>query len=385
MNVSLRRKPIAGGMLSLYLDFYPPIINPETGKPTRRQFLGLYVHDEKALKILRKRITPLDKKQDKETETLAENIRSQRQVEISKESFGFLIKETTQESFFEFFKSFVEQRKIENHSLRVNYKNMFNHFEQFCKGKCSFGEVTKERIEKFRSYLKTAKSHNMKVERKRIISNSTSAHYFTLFKAVVIEAYKKKKILDNPCRDVAGIKVNTIHRQYLTLDELKSLVITDCYMPELKRASLFSALTGLRYSDIHKLTWKEVVNVEGEGHYVRFTQKKTKEAEMMPIGEQAVKFLGERGGNSEKVFKTLHYTSFLNEKLQDWVTKAGIDKHITFHCFRHTYAILQLAGGTDIYTVSNMLGHTDLKTTKIYAKILNPEKRKAADRIQLGL
>lgn len=65
--------------------------------------------------------------------------------------------------------------------------------------------------------------------------------------------------------------------------------------------------------------------------------------------------------------------------------KAGITKHVTFHCARHTYATLQLTLGTDIYTVSKLLGHRHLKTTEIYAKVIDERKQQAANKIKLNL
>jgi site-specific recombinase XerD len=72
-------------------------------------------------------------------------------------------------------------------------------------------------------------------------------------------------------------------------------------------------------------------------------------------------------------------------KLQQWMMKAGISKTITFHCARHTYATLQLTAGTDIYTVSKLLGHKELKTTQVYAKIIDDKKKEAANKIILDL
>ena len=82
------------------------------------------------------------------------------------------------------------------------------------------------------------------------------------------------------------------------------------------------------------------------------------------ISLEALELCGEWG--TGKVFKGLT-RSMTHHPLKQWIAEAGIIKHITFHCFRHTYATLQLANGTDIYTVSKMLGHTNVKTTQIYA------------------
>jgi len=98
-----------------------------------------------------------------------------------------------------------------------------------------------------------------------------------------------------------------------------------------------------------------------------------------------LQLLGERTSPTDRVFIGLKYSAWHNLHLQQWMLKAGITKSITFHCARHTYATLQLTLGTDIYTVSKLLGHKDLKTTQIYAKIIDEKKREAANRIKLDL
>ena len=150
----------------------------------------------------------------------------------------------------------------------------------------------------------------------------------------------------------------------------------------MKRAALFSALTGLRHCDIQKLKWKEI-NMDGEQPRLHFTQKKTKGVEYMPISEQALQLCGERGLPEQLVFEDLPNPSWISKPLKRWIEAAGIKKSISFHCFRHSYATLQLASGTDIYTVSKMLGHTNVKTTQIYAKVVDEKKNKAAQAIQL--
>jgi len=133
------------------------------------------------------------------------------------------------------------------------------------------------------------------------------------------------------------------------------------------------------------MTWGEVEYIEGQGYFLNFSQKKTKGVEYYPISEQAVSLLNERGEPTDRVFEGLEYSAYQNKYLYQWIGAAGITKDITFHSFRHTFATLQLFSGTDIYTVSKMLGHKDLKTTQLYAKIVDDTKRKAADKIKLDM
>jgi site-specific recombinase XerD len=104
------------------------------------------------------------------------------------------------------------------------------------------------------------------------------------------------------------------------------------------------------------------------------------------MSPQALALCGKRQKDDEqKVFPELLKTEHINPPIREWVAKAGIEKHITFHCFRHTYATLQIASGTDIYVVSKLLGHTNVVTTQKYAKVVDSKKQKAATAIKLNL
>ena len=180
------------------------------------------------------------------------------------------------------------------------------------------------------------------------------------------------------------IKPEETQRQSLTIEELKKLDMTDCTQPVLKKAALFSAITGLRFSDIQKLTWGEIEETSSSGvkqYTLHFRQKKTKGVEILPISERAFSLLGDRQHHSSKVFKNLKYSAYQNIHLKQWVLAAGIHKKITFHNFRHTFAMLQLDMGTDILTIRDMLGHRALKTTMVYAKSGNLAKKIAANKI----
>jgi integrase len=131
------------------------------------------------------------------------------------------------------------------------------------------------------------------------------------------------------------------------------------------------------------LRWSEIQR-DGNNYRLNFTQQKTKEAEYMPINEQAYKLCGTPQAPDRLVFEDLTDAAWISKPLKRWLYAAGITRKITFHCFRHTFATLQLAKGTDIYTVSKMLGHTNVKTTQIYAKVVNEKKEQAAKAIKIA-
>ena len=167
---------------------------------------------------------------------------------------------------------------------------------------------------------------------------------------------------------------------YLTVEEIKKLSNTHCSHPVIKRAFLFSCLTGIRKGDISRLTWSDV-QTQGQFTRIIFRQEKTDNVEYLDINSQASALLGERGLSDEKIFKGFTNPMTISKILTSWVKEAGIKKKITFHCARHTFAVMMLDLGTDIYTVSKLLGHKKLTTTQIYAKVLDKNKQQAVNKI----
>lgn len=375
MKVTLREKPIKDGRKSLYLDFYPAIPHPETGKPTRREFLGLYVYEKPRIE--------LERKHNKETRLLGENICAQRQLSVQSGHYGFLNKTASNADFLVWFKGQAEQEKKKRSiGSRNNWMSVCQHLENFSGGSLPVSEVTENFCKQFKEYLASASSLNTNRSVKTKLAHNSAAGYFTVFKTAIKRAADAKVLEINPTERIKRITVKETQREFLTLDELQALAKTDCDLPDLKRAALFSALTGLRYSDIEKLTWSEVHSNKDE-HSLRFTQQKTEGVETLPISESAYALLGER--EEGKVFPDLAYSAWQNLKLQQWCFRAGITRSITFHAFRHTFATLQLSMGTDLYTISKMLGHRSISTTQIYAKVVDKAKREAAEKIKLTI
>ncbi|RAU81978.1 site-specific integrase [Pontibacter arcticus] len=376
-KVTLRQKPISKGRQTLYLDYYPPIPNPETGKLTRREFLSLFVYDKPK--------TPLDKQHNKDTQVLAANIRATRQLEVQNKQYGFLPTSQRDTTLNAYYTELAAKREGSN---SANWKSSLYFLNQFFDEGIKLSQLTAPICNDYKAFLLTAPNQRGKDKEKKNatpISRNTAVSYFNKFKATLKQAYKDGLLQTDLNKNIQAIKPQETQREYLTLEELQTLYSTPCSLPIIKQAAIFSALTGLRFSDIQKLTWSELQQSQAEGYYIQFRQQKTKGVEVLPVPEQAILLLGERGKPEAKAFPDLQYSAYNNSFLKDWIKAAGITKPITFHCFRHTYATLQLSLGTDIYTVSKMLGHRELKTTQVYAKVIDKAKREAAGKIKLSL
>jgi integrase len=388
IKVKLRQKPISGKRQSLYLDFYPAVTHPETGEQTRREFLGMYINAEKVKdengKIKNIKLSPIDKQHNIDTLKIAEQIRQKRENHLNKpeiytgyEKQQLKIKEQGEKNFINYFKTLADKRKDSNHD---NWVSSYNYLETFTNGNLKFADLNEKFCNEFKEYLLTTKSNK---SNKVTLSQNSAVSYFNKIKAALKQAYKDGLLQTDLNAKIEPIKQTETRRNFLTIEELNSLVKTECNNPLLKRAALFSSLTGLRFIDIKNLIWGELEYIKDNGYFINFTQQKTEGVEVMPISEQAYSLLGERKEPTDKVFPNLTYSAYENKHLFQWIGAAGITKDISFHCFRHTFATLQLSKGTDIYTVSKMLGHRDLKTTQIYAKIIDKTKREAADKIKL--
>jgi integrase len=418
-KVTLRQKNISRGRKSLYLDFYPAIINPKTSKKTRRQFLGLYLYiDKKELKNdiqeLTDRIERLKsegkstKSQEKElidnktfltgfkglssinkthnSNTLrrAESIRQKRDNILGKpeiysdvEKEQLRVNELGEQCFVEYLKEMANKKYG---STRSSWTSTLKFFEAFTEGSIKFKNLTPTLFEDFKSYLLKTNSNKSSEMKLKI---NTASSYFNKIKAALKQAYKDGILQTDLNSKVSPIPEEETRRNFLTLEEVNMLYKTPCKNPLLKQATIFSALTGMAFKEIQNMVWKDITYTQNTGYTILSKRQKTKRDNYLPISEQAYNLLGERKEPLEKVFEGLKYSAYNNKLLSEWITSAGITKKISFHCFRHTYAVLQLSNGTGIYTLKEMLGHKNTKTTEIYAKIIDEVKRDTTNKIIL--
>lgn len=275
--------------------------------------------------------------------------------------------------------------------------------------------------------------HGYKTKCGKFIGRVTASNYFGRLNSALNAAVRAGLLAENPVGkldECDRLRATARRRNYLTIDEVKRLINTDCPHPVVKQAFLFSCFCGLRLGDIYGLKWRDFVEEQGRWR-IDLVMRKTQEPLYLPVSEQARRWLPDGGdtkliagaasgaagasgpaavsdsaavsravlGAADEpmaasgratvsdsaafdadafVFK-LPSCVYINVVLKRWAQAAGIRKNLHFHVARHTFATMMLTLGADLYTTSKLLGHTDIGTTQIYAQIINPKKDAAVD------
>ncbi len=366
--IRIRTKKLSNGNDSIYLDMYVD------GRRTY-DFLKLYLIPEK---------NRADKARNNETMKLANAIKAQKIVEVQNNRHGFSNSKTKSTIKLIDYIQYIANKDVEKTGRKVTANTLIHHLQRYDKTGITFKQLTKEYIFGFVEYLKTARQHHSKEE--KYISPNTRAHYYKMLRYCVNYAVSEDVIPFNPMDKIKSEdKPRQVrpHREFLTIDEVKSLIKTDFRIPSVKQAFLFCCFCGIRHCDVVALTWGNLEKQKDGTYFLNIIQKKTKEPISIPLSSEALKQLPSKGNAkpTDKVFADLISLGRTNEIMSTWTEKAGIKKHITFHVSRHTHATMMLTLGADLYTVSKLLGHTNIQATQIYAKIVDESKKKAIDLI----
>jgi integrase len=364
--VHLRTKKIAHGKESIYLDIVKDGVR-------RKEYLGLYLVPEQ---------TRADKVINRATLKTAEEIKAKRLIELLEGKLTFAGKKAAKVNLIEWLE---EQRLYYYDNDNMNYSktihNLIRHLELFNAKQVTLKEVTPAFLRKFLEYLRGDGANKYGGR----LCQETIYTYFTILSILMNKAVRLDLIASNPFHKLSQAEKpqrRTKKKEYLTLDEVKRMSVAECDDWRVKYAFLFCCFTGLRYVDVSRLKWKHIVEV-GKGEYqIELVQQKTKEPVYIPLSANALKWLPERGydGKENYIFK-FRDRSIIYDYLNKWAKTAGVEKHVTFHMSRHTCATLLLYYGTDLYTVSKILGHTSIKTTQVYAKVADEMKRKAVGNV----
>ncbi|MBJ6119629.1 site-specific integrase [Pontibacter sp. BT310] len=365
--VKLRARLLSSGGESFYLDY------KYNGK-RKYDFLGLH--------LIANPKTSQERTANKDSQLLAERIRSERELQLSKNTQ--IVKASVQRkaNFLLYLDEYTDAYPKKD--ARV-IKAMAAKFKKFVgePEMLPFSDVTVGLCQRFRMHLD------------QTCSGSTPYNYFKKFRKVLKQAMKDGIIGQNPAEDVENRYVEGIEKAVLTTQEIQKMASVDCYLPEVKRAFLFSCVTGLRFCDVNELEWKSI-----SGNVMRVKQQKTSKDVVVNLNTTAMKLLGERPklaakATGKKASKdTVKETSPVNQKifnlpssntcgkhLQNWADKAEIHKKVTWHCARHSFGTNLLITGADVRSVSGLLGHSSLVETQKYVRLVESLKEKAVDNL----
>jgi integrase len=365
------RKGIAGKS-SLYIIYYPPVFNPVKNKYTRHEFLKLYTIDKPK--------NDFEKTQNKLNREIAEKILVKRLKSLMLEDHNLFNADILESSLFDFASKFILKKEQSGKDV-THYISMMKYLKIFGGDRLKFTAITEEFIAGFKEFLLTT---NMLRRKTLKLETNSASSYFDKFLTLIDSAVQQKYLQRSPITPGSRIKTTETIRNYLTEEEIEKLKATRFKDDDLvRRASFFAILTGLRFGAIKSLQWKHLeYSKELESWYVQFIDPKPNRPIRHFIAHQAVELLGPRGEHDDPIFPEFRYDQ-IRSKLSEWLVMAGIRKKISFHCFRHTYATHLVSKGEDLYVISKMLNHKNIKTTQIYSKMPDKNKVAAANRMTI--
>lgn len=402
-TVKLRKKAISSGY-SLYLEY---------ANNYKQEKIYLRIH-------LSKGDTPLRRKTDAETWNKCEDIRQavedyilDKRAETLEFAYKLYVDQVNLETekaekqnmtLIEYLEKFREEklRTSQSKSLAVTINNLIKYVTDFTDGeKVLLTDVSKEWLEEFLMYLgktnsfvrnrfkKGSNTENVTSNEKtnKPLAKSTAKLYYNTF-ICALGAAESDGLIISPARRVKAddkkvLKGDEKQREFLTAEELERMEATFMRNEETKRAFLFACYTGLRISDIISLTYGDIKQEQaatGQRIYViRKMMIKTRRMVGVPLSQKALSYLPadfSQFSKDKKVFN-LPSVGCINDSLKTWARDAKVDKVVTFHTSRHTFATLLLTLGADLYTTSQLLGHQNINTTQVYGKITNKKKEQA--------
>lgn len=367
--ITLRYKKLKTGKYSLYLDIYNT--DDKGNKMRQYEFLKLKVSKDysKIKNILA---------EDRDNLDLAEEIRRKRELEVTGELNGVKAKMGYNGHLSVI--GYLEGIFYKTGNQRI--QTLLYHIKRYTDNeKLTFRELDIAWLNEFKDHLITS------------VSQNAAVNYLKLFRARVRDAFRQDMILKNPFDKFEMPRELESERTTLDTSDVEKLIATPFPPhPHLRLGFLFSCFTGLRVSDIYALCWEDVLiekNAKKKPvYYLNIrpikTQKSSGKILKMPLTRPAIEIIKELVKEKkldEKIFYKLPSERNSRNQLKLWAAKAGVKKNVHFHAGRHTFATLSLTYGMDIYSVSKLLGHADIRNTEIYAKIVDEKKRKEIQKL----
>jgi len=327
----------------------------------------------------------IDRVQNREVLRMANVTKSQRVLEFYSGQSGVYSVKLKRTSLLPYIKTIAEkhlERTGEKEGLYYNLLALRHHLKLYAGQAKTFQDIDKNFVLGFINYLgKASHAVTYKNGEKKALAPNTVHKLYRLFKNILNRAERAEIIERNPCDKIdVSEKPKPVEskKNFLTIPELKKLIATACEDHMIKQAFLFCCLTGIRFSDAKRLKYNDIRSDHSDNVVIEFRQQKTKGLMYLPISDEALKWVPNKHekNDDDNVF-ILPKNDRVNATLKKWCALAGITKHITFHCSRHTSVTLSIALGNEITIVSKLHGHAKLSTTQQYVNIMNEAKVQA--------
>jgi integrase len=331
-----------------------------------RLYLDIYQGGKRTWESLHLALTH-DKARNKEIYRVAEICRSKREIQLLTGAWDINDPDAGKIPLTAFAEEYSKSYK--NPSV---VKSCVKHIEGFGGGSIYLSQITPKWIDGFQNYLL----------KKETLSQSSAGYYSKILRLMLNKAVMNNMIAKNPASLVPNISIPETELIYLNIDELRQLagvIPDDPYGREVRRAFLFSCYTGLRVSDLETITW---ARIETNPPQIIKRQSKTKNPVYIPLKKTAQEFIfdGKEHEPEEKIFSlSLHGRNASYAYLKRWVKQGNIKKKVGWHTARRTFATLALENGSDLYTVAKLLGHTDIRAAKKYAKVTDKLRHEAIE------
>ena len=372
MKIELRTRKFKNGNRSLYLEYY------EKGGERRTESLNLFLIPEKS---------DNDRRVNQATLNRALKIKAERILGVEREPEEDQLEVIPSRRFWDWMDEYEvyirDSKKLTDATCKTVHTtiNIVRAFlSHIRRPKMQLAKIDKSFCKAFLAYMKDEYKNTKSPKNPQPLSAKTLQLNQCNLIAMLNRAVDEGLLEKNPFYELDPRekfqKTNPSNREYLTVQELKALAEVPTDSPNTKQTFLFCCFTGLRHSDMAALRWRDIQQTD-TGEIIRLSSmKKTKQPVTVPLGAQAKAWLPDRNGASpeEKVFPHAPTISTADRALKHMAQQAGIEKNLTFHCSRHTFATLTLTAGGDIYTTSKLLGHTSVLTTEIYAEVVNEKK-----------
>ncbi|WP_018629561.1 tyrosine-type recombinase/integrase [Niabella aurantiaca] len=366
MRGTLRKKLLKSGKYSLFIDYYPPVWNPAKQVYTRREFLRLFLHKDP--------VTSLQKRENRLYQEIAEKIFIKRMKALMLEANGLFNVDVLEADFYIYAASFIRNKQKEDVDT-THYETAVKYLRRWVGDHMKFRDLDDRFLQKFKEHLLS--SATLKSKKFKLNQNS-AASYYDKFALIVHQAFLDRYLPEDFTIRVPRISNVDTFREIIDDEELQLLLDNPVDDPLVFKSSLFALLTGCRFSAIKILRWSYFhYSTSLKAWYIYFIDPKPERCFKHYISDEAVKLLGEIKDSDDLVFPGLDYHR-TRAKLKEWFGSVGLKDKAKFHNWRHKYATTLIEKGEDIYIVSKMLNHKNVKTTQIYAQVPEANKAKAA-------